>query len=239
MFTLKIKDVKPYLPTIGFELIPEKEITIISRKRKYETGTLSAKYYNNHVKCKKEKLSSPVLVHIDPKNNKLYSKRGYVYSDKNSINYIAHIFGNSYKYARYEIDIDYDIFKKDEFVMPVMEYADETVRIVEKYKTYLKEKYIQWDYQLKDKTIKDFADNKKQHWILFDDSSFAVQESKIIKHKTYYALSYASAKQRFGSIHGFFKTLTTKDELNDVGKMFVTRRVFTKEEIISMAKSTL
>ena len=43
----------------------------------------------------------------------------------------------------------------------------------------------------------------------------------------------------FKCVHGFFKELLTKDELNDAGKMFVSHNVFTKEEIISMSKSAL
>lgn len=238
-FTLKIKDVKLYIPTMGFELIPEKDITVIQRKRKYETGTLSAKYYDCFIKYKKEKLSSPVLVHINPKDNKLDFHRGYVYSDKNSIGYVSHIFGRGYKYASRQIKIDYNQLKRDEFVMSKIAYADETVRIIEKYKDFLQKCYIQWDYQMKWKKITDIVECKKQRWILFDDNSFAVQKSRVIKCETYYTSTHSSALQKFGSIHGFFKELLSKDELNDAGKMFVSHNVFTKEEIISMSKSAL
>ena len=240
MFTLKIKDVKPYIATMGFELIPENGIAVIHRKRKYETGTLCAKYHNEFVKCKEEKLPSPVLCYIDPKDNRLNFPKGYVYSDRNSINYVANIFGSAYKYVERVIEINYNRLKRDEFIMPVMTYADETVRIVEKYKEFLKKKYIQWNYQMKGKTIKDFADNGKQHWVLFDDSSFVVEKSIVVKKETYYAPVNSSAMHTFGSIHGFFQTLTSKkDELNAAGKMFVDCKVFTKEEIISMSKSAL
>ena len=240
MFTLKIKDVRLHVATMGFELIPENGITVINRRRKYEGGTLGLKFHNDFVKCEKDKLRSPVLCYIDPKDNKLKFPRGFVYSDKNSINYVANIFRSAYKYAEYNIGINYNRLKKDEFIMPVMTYADETVKVVEKYKEFLKKKYIQWDYQMKGKAIKDFADNGKQHWVLFDDSSFVVQKSRVVKKETYYTTVNSSAMERFGSIHGFFQALTSKkDELNAAGKMFVDCKVFTKEEIISMSKSSL
>lgn len=237
MFTLKIKDIRPYIAKMGFELIPEDGITVIHRKRNYETGP---KYSNEFVKCKEDKLRSPVLCYIDPKDNKLDFTKGFVYSDKNSINYVANIFRSAYKYTEREIEINYDRLKRDEFIMPVMTYADETVKVVEKYKEFLKKKYIQWDYQMKEKTITDFTDNGKQHWVLFDDSSFVVQKSRVVKKETYYTTVNSSAMERFGSIHGFFQALTSKkDELNAAGKMFVDCKVFTKEEIISMSKSSL
>lgn len=239
MFTLKIKDVRPYIKTIGFELIPEDDITIVQRKRKYESGTLCAKYYDSFIKYKEKKLLSPIVLHIDPKDNKLNFKKGYVYSDKKSISYIAHIFGSGYKYANYDIKIDWDYFKRDEFIMPAVTYADETVKIVEKYKSFLKEKYIQWDYQMKGKTVKDFADFGKQRWILFNDGNFAVQKSRVVKRETYYRMPCSSAILRFKSIHGFFKELTNKDNLNKAGEMFVSHKIFTREEIISMSKSSL
>lgn len=239
MFTLKIKDVRPYIKTIGFELIPEDDIIIVQRKRKHECRTLCEKYYNSFIKYKEKKLLSPIVLHIDPKDNKLNFKKGYVYSDKKSISYIAHIFGSGYKYANYDIKIDWDYFKRDEFIMPAVTYADETVKIVEKYKSFLKEKYIQWDYQMKGKTVKDFADFGKQRWILFNDGNFAVQKSRVVKRETYYRMPCSSAMLRFKSIHGFFKELTNKDNLNKAGEMFVSHKIFTREEIISISKSSL
>lgn len=237
MFTLKIKDVRPYIATMGFELIPKDGITVIHKKRNYETGP---KYFNEFVKCKEDQLRSPVSCYINPKNNKLFFPKGYVYSDKNSINYVANIFRSAYKYVERDVEINYDRLKREEFIMPVMTYADETVKVVGKYKEFLKKKCIQCECQMKGKTIKDFADNGKEHWVLFDDSSFVVQKSRVVRKETYYTTVNSSAIERFGSIHGFFQALTSKkDELNAAGKMFVDCKVFTKEEIISMSKSSL
>ena len=191
----------------------------------------------------KDKLKFDVLAYIDPETDKLkFSKGGFVYSEKKTVSYISHMFGRGYKYMGYRDGFDYKRIIMDEIVMPKILFPNDNSVLRAKYQKFFEHKQLCWDSGIIGKNVSGMAESDSQRWLIFSDKSFLIQTAKKSKGETYYKTVTERVIDKFGSIHGFFSAMLSKKDkqhLNNFGELFRSNEIFTKDEIISVAKSDI
>ena len=238
-YTFKIKDVQPAYGITSFILIPDGDYNVIKKKSKGRRDD----YYDVFIKETKDRLPFDVMVHINPDTNKLEFRRGgFIYSERKTVSYISNMFRRGYKYMGYRDGFDYKRIVQDEFVMSKILFPDDNSALRNKYQKFFESKHLRWDTGIIGKTVAGFALSERQRWILFKDNSFLIQKAKKYGGETFYKTITKSVISEFGSIHGFFAAMTSgkkNDHLNNFGELFCSHDIFTKDEIISNAKSDI